>query len=137
MVAAAPQIPGVAYRWFTSKRGEALMFGRLRAAGSGNAKRDLAERVAKLWDGDEIVLSPVLPSGVGTQDYGGAIMTVYGDLRMGVVFGDRKQMEMMVNPYVLMAEGQTQILSFERIDINVHGCGDSTREAVIWGLKGH
>ena len=137
VVAAAPQIPGATYRWYASKRGEALTFGRLRAASGGNTKRDLAERAPKQWDGDDIVLTPVMPSGVGTQDYGGVIMFVYGDLRMGVVFGDRRQMEMMVNPYILMAEGQTQILSFERIDINVHGCGDSTREAVIWGLKGH
>jgi HK97 family phage major capsid protein len=137
VVAAAPQIPGATYRWYASKRGEALTFGRLRSAGSGNNKRDLAERAPKQWDGDDIILTPVMPSGVGTQDYGGVIMFVYGDLRMGVVMGDRRQMEMMVNPYILMAEGQTQILSFERIDINVHGCGDSTREAVIWGLKGH
>jgi HK97 family phage major capsid protein len=136
VVAASPQIPGAVYRWYASKRGEALMFGRLRAA-QGGSKRDMAERVAKMWDGDDIVMSPVLPAGTGSTDYSGAIMAVYGDLRMGVVFGDRRQMEMMVNPYVLMAEGQTQILSFERIDINVHGCGDSTREAVIWGLKGH
>jgi HK97 family phage major capsid protein len=137
VVAAAPQIPGAVYKWYTSKRGEALMFGRLRTAAGGNSKSDLASRAPRTWDGDDIELTPAMPAGTGTTDYSNVIMAVYGDLRLGVLFGDRKQMEMMVNPYILMAEGQTQILAFERIDINVHGCGDTTRDPVILGLKGH
>ena len=136
VVSAVPEIPGMNPAWYASKRGEALMFGRLRAAAGGNTKRDMSERAPKQWDGDDIVISQALPKGVGTTDYSNVAMAIYGDLDLGTVFGDRRGMTMLVDPFSLSSYQQTKIIHSERFDIAVHGVGTSADASVICALVG-
>lgn len=136
VVGALPEIPGLMPSWYASKRGEALMMGRLRTAAGGNTKTDMAGRVARQWDGDDIVISQAMPKGTGATDYSDVVMAIYGDLRMGVVFGDRRGMTMMTDPYSLSSYQQTKIIHSERFDIACHGVGDASEAGPIVALIG-
>jgi hypothetical protein len=56
---------------------------------------------------------------------------------MGVIFGDRRGMTMMVDPYSLSSYQQVKIISSERFDINCHGVGDSSAAGPIVALVGN
>jgi len=134
IMATAPDLPGYSPSWYTSKYGREQLFGRLADSAGGNTKRDLASGEQMQYAGYPIRTSPAMPK-VGT-DLSNVAMVLFGDIRLGVKMGQRKAIEMMVNPYVLMDQGQTQILSFERIDFNVHGVGDASNPGPILGLFG-
>lgn len=136
VVGALPDFPGLMPVWLASKRGEALMFGRLRTAAGGNTKRDMAERAPKQWDGDAIEISQAMPKGTGSTDYSDVVMALYGDFRQGVVFGDRRGFTLMVDPYSLSSYQQTKLVGSERFDINPHGVGDSSNAGPIVALVG-
>jgi len=71
-----------------------------------------------------------------TGDLSDVVMAIFGDLRMGVIFGDRRGMTMMVDPYSLSSYQQTKIISSERFDINCHGVGDASNAGPIVALIG-
>lgn len=134
VMAVLPDYPGIDPMWFTSKPGQNLMFGRLTDAAGGNTKRDLSAAMPEQWAGYGIVTSPAMPKSAG--DLSDVVMTIFGDLRMGVKFGDRRGMTMMVDPYSLSSYQQTKIISSERFDIVVHGVGDASDAGPICGLVG-
>ncbi len=132
--AALPMFPGIAPSWFASKRGAALTFGRLGAAGGGNTKADLASGVPNTWDGDRVVLTQSMPTSAG--DLSNVVMLVYGDLDMGVVFGDRRGFEVQILTERYAEFRQVGVLASTRFDINVHGIGDGTNAGPIVALVG-
>ena len=99
VMAALPDIPGITPEWYTSKPGQNLMFGRLTDAAGGNTKRHLSEMMPEQYGGYDISTSPAMPK-VAT-DLSDVAMALFGDLRMGVVMGDRRGMTLMVDPYSL------------------------------------
>lgn len=136
VVGLLPDIAGIRPAWYCSKRAEALMFGRLRGAGGGNSKGDLAAGTPKTWDGDEIVLTQVMVHGTSATDYDEVVMALYGDMSMAAVLGDRRGMTMLTDPYSLSSNQQTKIISSERFDIVCHGFGDATNPGPMVALVG-
>lgn len=134
VIAKLPDIPGIMPIWLTSKVGQNAVFGRLTDAVGGNTKRDLAARMPDQWGGYDIVTSPEMPKVL--TDLSDVAMILFGDLRMGVVFGDRRGMTMMVDPYSLSSYQQTKIISSERFDINCHGVGTATAAGPVVALIG-
>jgi len=134
VMGALPDYPGINPYWFTSKPGQANMFGRLKDAAGGNTKQNLSEGEADTWAGYDIVTSPAMPKVL--TDLSDVAMAIFGDLRMGVMLGDRRGMTMMVDPYSLSSYQQTKIISSERFDINVHGVGDASNAGPIVALIG-
>ncbi len=134
VIGALPDYPGIQPSWFTSKPGQANMFGRLKDAVGGNTKNDMSEGEAERWAGYDIVTSPAMPKVL--TDLSNVAMAIFGDLRMGVIFGDRRGMTMMVDPYSLSSYQQTKIISSERFDINAHGVGDASDAGPIVALIG-
>lgn len=132
--AALPDIAGINPVWYCSKYALAKLFGRLAQSASGNRKSDLTAGMPQQWDGYDIVTSPTLPK-VAT-DLSDVAMVIFGDLRMGVMFGDRRGMTMLVDPYSLSSYQQTKIVSSERFDIVAHGVGDSSNAGPIVALIG-
>lgn len=133
-MAALPDIPGIDPSWFTSKYGQNKVFGRLQDAASGNNKRDMTQRMPDQWDGYPIITSTSLPK-VAT-DLSDVAMLLFGDLRLSVLFGDRRGMTMMSDPYSLSSYQQVKIISSERFDINCHGVGDSSNAGAVVALVG-
>jgi len=134
VMAKLPDIPGLNPVWITSKLGQNLMFGRLTQAASGNRKADLAAAMPDQWMGYSIITSPAMPK--DATDLSDVAMALFGDLRMGVILGDRRGMTMMVDPYSLSSYQQTKIISSERFDINCHGVGDASNAGPICALIG-
>ena len=134
VIAALPDIPGVNPIWITSKAGQNMTFGRLTDAAGGNTKRDLASRMPDQWGGYDIVTTSEMPKVL--TDLSNVVMFLFGDLRMGVLMGDRRGMTMMVDPYSLSSYQQTKIISSERFDINCHGVGTSAAAGPIVALIG-
>jgi HK97 family phage major capsid protein len=134
VMAAAPDLPGFDPVWLTSKAGQNLMFERLADAAGGNNKLNLASAMRDQWGGYPIVTSPAMPTTTGDQS--DVVMAVFGDLRMGAIFGDRRGINMMVDPYSLSSYQQVKIISSLRFDINVHGLGSSTAAGPIVALIG-
>lgn len=134
VVGALPEYPGIMPEWYVSKRGRALMFDRLAAAAGGNTKKDMAAPAQKEWMGDAITISQSMPSTTG--DLSNVCMAIYGDLRMGVTFGDRQGFEIQVLRERYAEFRQIGIQAVERFDIAVHGLGDTTNAGPIVGLIG-
>jgi HK97 family phage major capsid protein len=134
VMAKLPDIPGVNPVWITSKYGHNALFGRLTQAVSGNRKADLAAAMPDQWMGYQIITSPAMPK-VAT-DLSDVAMALFGDLRMGVILGDRRGMTMIVDPYSLSSYQQTKIISSERFDLNCHGVGDASNAGPIVALIG-
>lgn len=133
-MAALPDFPGIDPSWFTSKYGHNKVFGRLNDAASGNNKRDQAQRMPDQWDGYNIVTSTSMPK-VAT-DLSDVAMLLFGDLRLAVLFGDRRGMTMMSDPYSLSSYQQVKIISSERFDINCHGVGTASAAGAVVALVG-
>jgi len=134
VMGAIQDVAGLMPSWFTSRPGKANMFGRLKDAAGGNSKQNLSEGEVDTWAGYDIVTSPAMPKVL--TDLSDVAMAIFGDLRMGVIFGDRRGIEVMVDPYSLSSYRQTKIISTERFDINVHGVGDASNAGPIVALIG-
>ncbi|MBV5311534.1 phage major capsid protein [Chromatium okenii] len=134
VMAKLPDLPGIAPTWLTSKPGQNLLFGRLTDAAGGNAKGDLSAKMPDQWAGYTIQTSPAMPK--VTTSLINTAMVLFGDFKMGVIFGDRRGMTMMVDPYSLSSYQQTKIISSERFDINCHGVGTASNAGPIVALIG-
>jgi HK97 family phage major capsid protein len=134
VMGAIQDLPGINPSWIVSKVGQNGMFGRLTDAAGGNTKRDLGAMMPEQYGGYAIVTSPAMPTSTG--DLSDVVMAIFGDLRMGVIFGDRRGMTMMVDPYSLSSYQQTKIISSERFDINCHGVGSADASGPIVALVG-
>jgi HK97 family phage major capsid protein len=135
VVAAVPDYPGMSPVWLTSKPLHNLIFGRLADAAGGNRKSELAGSMPETWAGYPVMTSASMPKVATTLD--GLAILLFGDFRMGVIFGDRRGMTMMVDPYSLSSYQQVKIISSERFDINCHGVGDSSAAGPIVALVGN
>jgi HK97 family phage major capsid protein len=130
-----PDFPGINPVWIASKPAQSAIFGRLTDAAGGNTKLNLGAAMPEQWAGYPIVTTSEMPAGVAT-DYDAVAILLFGDLRMGVVFGDRRGMTMIVDPYSLSSYQQTKIINSERFDINCHGVGDTSNAGPIVSLTG-
>ncbi len=131
---ALPDFPGINGAWYTSKRGNALVFDALKAAAGGNTITDLGGSPVKQWLGDEIVISQSMPK--VTTDLSNVAMLIYGDLNMGVTFGDRMGIEVDVLTERYAEYRQIGIMATERMDIVVHGLGDTSDAGPVVAMIG-
>lgn len=134
LMAVLPDFPGINPNWYTSKPGQNRLFGRLTDAAGGNTKRELAAAMPEQWGGYGIQTSPAMPKQETALT--AEAMILFGDLAMGVIFGDRRGMTMMVDPYSLSSYQQVKIISSERFDINCHGVGDAENAGPVVALIG-
>ena len=131
---ALPEFPGINPAWYSSKRGNALVFDALKAAAGGNTIADLGARPSLAWLGDEIVISQSMPK--VTTDLSNVAMLIYGDLNMGVLFGDRMGIEVDILTERYAEYRQIGIMATERMDIVVHGLGDTSNAGPVVALIG-
>jgi HK97 family phage major capsid protein len=135
VVAALPDYPGIDPVWLTSRPLHNLIFGRLADAAGGNRKSELASAMPETWAGYNVMTSAAMPKVATSLD--GVAILLFGDFRMGVIFGDRRGMTMMVDPYSLSSYQQVKIISSERFDINCHGVGTTSAAGPIVALVGN
>lgn len=131
---ALPMFPGINPAWYASKRANSLVFDALKAAAGGNTITDLAGKPMMSYLGDEIVISQSLPK--VTTDLSNVGMLIYGDLNMGVTFGDRMGFEVDILRERYAEFRQIGVIATERMDIVVHGLGDTSNAGPIVALIG-
>lgn len=133
-MALLPDYPGMQPKWYVSKYGWYMGFNRLLNAAGGNTNQTMADGVAPNYNGHPIVFAQKLFGQAGDTS-ADEIIAFFGDLSMGVLFGDRRQMTMSVDNSVYWQEDQIGIKATERFDIKVHSPGDASNAGPIVGLK--
>lgn len=129
-----PMYPGIRPKWYVSQAGWAASMLRLLDAAGGNTAAMLAAGPTGLqFLGYPVVISQKLNSTLGAD--ASKIKVLFGDLRMGSTFGNRRGVSVMLSEHRYFELGQIGILGTERFDINVHGRGTATAAGPIVALK--
>lgn len=135
LMAALPQYAKMNAKFYCSSVFNEMVFGRLKATAGGNTVQTLQGTTGENYLGYPIVISQVLPAGVGT-DYDALPMVLFGDLSRSSSLGDRRQVRIFPSAHRYMELDQIGILATERIDIVNHDLGDGTTAGPIVALTG-
>lgn len=115
--------PNVA--WFVSKTFWAEVMQKLSVAAGGVTAEEIEGVRTKMFMGYPVVVSQVLPK----TEANSQVCALFGDLSKAAAFGDRKGLEIEVNPYSRMEYGEIEIFGNARFDINVHDIGNADATA--------
>ena len=135
LIARLPKHSRRGAKWYCSPTCAQTVFGRLLMAAGGNAAADLAAINPTAFGGFPIVTSDHLPS--VTTDLSNSPMILFGNLKNGVAFGDRRQITIASDESRYLEYDQVAIRGTIRFDINCHSIDDATTAGPIVVLKGH
>jgi HK97 family phage major capsid protein len=122
-------------KWYCSKVGAELVFGRIQAAAGGNTVVTLAEGVPqRTYMGYPIVISQVLPTSQG--DLSDVPMLYFGDLAMAATLGNRRGITVALSGDRYFDSDQIGVKVTERVDIVVHDVGDTANAGPVVALVG-
>jgi HK97 family phage major capsid protein len=99
---------------------------RLMYALGGNTKEDLGEGVTPSLFGFPVIFSGALTSAPAAN---GGVIAIFGSLRTGVAFGDRRQMTIETSPHFYFNTDSLAVRGTERFGLQVH-------DAASAGTKG-
>jgi HK97 family phage major capsid protein len=138
LMAALPQYAHAGAKFFCSMALYAAVLQRMLLNAGGNTIQILERGASNRpsFAGYDVVLSPTLPTGVGSTNYNGVDMLYFGNARRAIAFGDRREVAMLVDPYTLAAKGQIRMIGYERFDCVVHGIGTASAPGPIIALRG-
>lgn len=125
MLGKLPAYPGIQPKWYISKAGWAASMMRLLDAAGGNTIAMLQGGVQPSFLGYPVVLTQVMNSTLTAQTSTEGLV-IFGDLRLGVVLGDRRGVSMDMSRDRYFEYDQLAVRVTERFDINVHGVGTSS-----------
>lgn len=121
-------------KFYTSQTGFAVMFERLISAAGGNSIATLGGEIQYRYLGFPIVISQKLS--LSTSTLSGAVMLMFGDLRLAAAMGERRQVTIRRSDERYFDQDQIGILGTERVDVNVHDCGTASVAGPIVFLLG-
>lgn len=130
MVGKLPDYKGINPSWFISKAGYYASMHRLTMAAGGNTAENLQNGGRPVFLGYPVVISQVLNKTLAAQTSTRGLLA-FGDLNMGVKFGDRRRVTMSVADQAFWEEDQIAIKATERFDINVHSTGTATAAGAV------
>ena len=112
-------------QWYIHRSGWATSMLRLQAAAGGNTSREIAAGGLPQFLGYPVNFIEVGNNTLDAQTSTSGLLYV-GNLRQGVVFGDRRGVTLDVSREAAFTTQQIAVLGTERFDINVHEDGTST-----------
>ncbi|MEM9414994.1 MAG: phage major capsid protein [Planctomycetota bacterium] len=115
-------------KWYCSRQFFFQVMVPIQLAQGGSTTSNVRERPVPMFLGAEVEFTQVLPKATGTD----AVQAIYGSLREGAVFGDRRQMGIESSDHYKFAERLRTVLGRRRYAIAVHGAGE---DEAIAGLK--
>lgn len=134
VVGALPEYPGIQPKWYVSKAGYWASMARLMDATGGQTSEHVANGPPqRVFLGYPVVISQVLNSTLGAD--ADAPKAIFGDLRMGVAFGNRRGISVMVSEHRYFENDQIGIKGTQRFDLNVHEKGTASEAGAIIVLK--
>lgn len=128
-----PRFAGMQPAWYISPEGYSESMERLLLAANGTLPGDIENGGNLRFLGFPVVLTNVLNSTLTAQI--NTDLLVLGDMRMGVRFGDRRQMTLSATDQRYWDEDQVAIKATSRFDINVHSLGTATAAGALMVLR--
>lgn len=130
-VALLPEDADEEAKWYMSKK---FYYGVVvplaRAAGVVNLFEILSEKKARFLYGYEVVFVPCMPS----VEADSQIVAILGDLGMAAIIGERHDLNIARSEEVLFMNGQIAFRGIERVDVVVHGVGDTDEAGSVVAL---
>jgi HK97 family phage major capsid protein len=126
-------VPGA--KFYCSQQGFSGVFERLVSASGGNTLETLAMPARRQFLGYPIVVSQVLPTTTG--DLSNKVMLLFGDLTRAAIFGDRRQIRIIVSEHRYLELDQIGVVGTQRFDINVHDVGTDAVAGPVVALVGN
>lgn len=120
-------------RWFCSSVAWALTFERL-ITNAGGILADDGGQVRRFYGGYPVEVVPSMPT--AQSDISDTVMIMFGDLRMGVLLGSRRDIRIQRSRSVNFDTDQIAIKATERFDAVAHGLGDANTAGPIVALMG-
>ncbi len=120
--------------FYVSRPGKTLVFDSLITAVGGVTIPGITGPLRQSYLGYPIIETQAMPTSVG--DLSNVAMIVFGDLRMGVYFGNRGGVAMDTSSEAHFQTNQTAIRANTYLDIVVHGLGDTSVAGPIVALIG-
>ena len=133
IVGQLPEYPNIMPAWFISKEGYYASMHRLAMAAGGNDVENFASGGPRTFLSFPVVFTNVLNKTLTAQ--ASTKVAVLGDLRLGTLFGDRRDMTMSLTDQRFWDEDQIAIKATERFDINVHSKGTATESGAVMVLQ--
>ena len=103
----------------------------LTLAAGGVTAGEIAGRRQLLFLGYPVEIAQVMPSASAAAQ----VSAVFGNLRKGAVFGDRRQFTFKRSENFKFDEDVMAMLSIRRYDIEVHGAGTGSTREVLSAVK--
>jgi HK97 family phage major capsid protein len=117
--------------WFMNKKFYYnVVYPLAEAAGVANIFEILSNQKGRFLLGFPVEFISCMPS----TEANSQICAILGDLKLGAYLGERREIEIAKSADALFQKDQVAIRGTERIDINVHGVGDTTDPGSIVGL---
>jgi HK97 family phage major capsid protein len=116
--------------WLISKVGYAASMMRLIDAAGGNTSAQIEGGARREFLGFPVVISQKCNTTTAAQTSTDGLC-YFGDFGMGVLFGDRRGLRVLISRERYLEYDQIGILSTERMDINVHGRGTASAAGPI------
>lgn len=124
-------------KWYCSQTMWANVFERLIGASGGVTKDQASGRTLREYNGYPVEITPaMLAPAATTTDASDVAMILFGDIGMGVSFGDRRGMTVARSTDYKFGEDLIAIKGTERFDIVAHGLGNTTTAGTVVALMG-
>jgi len=131
VVAILPDEADDGAKWYMNKKFYYnVVYPLAEAAGVANIFEILSDRKGRFLLGHPVEFVSAMPS----VEANSHICAILGDLQVGAVLGERKQLVIDQSRDVKFTKDQIAIRGKERIDINAYGVGDTTEAGPIVGL---
>jgi len=118
-------------KWYVNRRFFfSVMYNLARDAGAADMFSILTDKKDRFFMGYPVEFVSAMPS----TEANSQICAILGDLQLGAMLGERKQITIEKSRDVFFTNNQIAIRGVERIDINAYGVGDTTEAGAIVGL---
>lgn len=117
-------------KWYCSSLFHETVMAKLQTAAGGNAVMDIAAGGVPRFLGYPVELTQVMP----VAEANSQVVCIFGNLRLGSMLGDRRQLTLALSSEYKFAEDQLAIRGTQRVDINIHDVGSSSAAGPIVAL---
>lgn len=129
-----PMYEGIRPAWFVHNSCWANVMQRLAMAAGGNTTQNYESGLGRSFLGYPVVISQVLQSGTPSTDISGNHFGYFGDIGMGVAFGDKRGMSIATDSSIYFESDAIALRGTERYDINCHDVGDASSAGAVVAL---
>jgi HK97 family phage major capsid protein len=132
-----PQYARTGAAWVCSQTAADVIFSRLMMSAGGNTIATLMGSTGMTFLGYPVVVSQKLFADTADTAGNNKVMLMFGNFQLGSIIGSRREMRMALSTDYKFLEDQTAIKVTERLDMNIHGIGDTTNAGPVVALIGN